>query len=213
MNKNFLVLGLVAGVVVLLSLVFAVSSFFYFKGKAIAPSCLKDGSLAETNAALEALEECLLKSSSSQEIVVATSSALSVQLNKQLAGVEIGSKMFDMTVKGSLDETTKKEIIFSGKTRITGDYWYADQGEYDGGWACFSNLDSASEAKMPKFPGSEKAKSDFCIPSSDLLQNKLISVATSGRATIDIDNFNLVYCECGAWSNAELVDVVAIEKK
>ena len=361
MNKKFLVLGLVTGVVALLSFVFAVSSFFYFKGKAIDPSCLKVGLQVELPP--EALEECLSKSSTSQEIVVTTSSiddshafdlcknvftdfaslklgdcyadavvkgftdnglnnsggsdvvfgphngevlayvrgtytcidkssvddaqaswftgsvcfvpdddsglprfegdknrqgfcfnsdnnqdaeeifcskdktgrALvwineykysyknsnsyntaikwSAKLEKPMSGVKIGAKIYGMTVKSFFNNDSEKQINFSGQARITGDYSYSDQGEFDGGWACFSNLDFASEAKMPKFPGSEKTKSDFCITNSDLLQKELISVATSGRATIDIDNFNLVYCECGAWSNAELVDVISVEKK
>jgi hypothetical protein len=357
MNRKTLIIILIAGIVTLFSLAFAAASFFYFKSKTIAPVCPNDGLQAETDAALEALEECLSEASAPQAVAVATSSVddshwfdlcqntfkdfaslqvgdcladsavdsvknqsmagliigeavfapraevmahlqgvytcykeddidgyfagkvcfvpdndsylprlegdsrhqvfcfsdkekaeqvfcssgdtgratvwvkkykytyfedseslneaveWSGQTNKQLDGVKIGSKMSGMTVLGSLDQDSRKEIIFSGQARITGDYWYEDQGEYDGGWACFGNLDAASEAKMPKFPRDEKAKSGFCLPNSDLLQKELVSVATSGRATIDIDDFNLVYCECGAWSNATLIDVVSVKKK
>jgi hypothetical protein len=359
MNKKNLFICCVAAVAVIISLTFAVGSFFYFKDRTIFPACFKNGSQTETDAALEALEECLLKTSTPQAAVIATSSAddshwfdlcqntfkdftslkvgdclanssvksvknesregliigeaiftphaevlaylqgvytcykedyvngycsgkvcfvpdddsylprlksdlrhqdfcfsdneeakqvfcadsdsdtglatvwvkkykysyfeegeslneameWSGQINKQLDGVKIGSKMSGMTVLRSLDEDTRKEIIFSGQARITGDYWYEDQGEFDGGWACFSNLDAASEAKMPKFPEYKDAKGDFCIPNSDLLQKSLVSVATSGRATIDIKDFNLITCECGAWSNATLVDVISVKKK
>jgi hypothetical protein len=137
----------------------------------------------------------------------------SAKIDKPMPGVKIGGKMSGMTVKSFFDEDSEKQINFSGQSRITGDYSYQDKGEFDGGWACFNNLDVASEAVMPKFPGDKSGKSDFCIPNSDLLQKELISVATSGRATIDIENFDLIYCQCGAWSNADLVDVIAVEKK
>lgn len=364
MNKKNLIIGSVAAIIVLFSLSFAVASFFYFKGKTVAPVCLENNYRAETAGALEALEECLSKDSSQQEQSVVTASSSddshafdlcqstfkdfgslkvgdcyldtvvksftsdgtdnpegdevvfgkrggeyfaymhgryicldrasmdevelgryigsvcfvpdydsslprfagdkykqsfcfadsenqnaeeifcgkeksgrasvwlseykynyrfsnsrntalgwSAKLDKPMPGVKIGGKISGMTVKSFFDEDTEKQINFSGQASITGDYLYQDQGEFDGGWACFNNLDAASEAVMPKFPGDNSGKSDFCIPNSDLLQKKLISVATSGRATIVIDNFNLVYCECGAWSNAELVDVIAVKKK
>jgi hypothetical protein len=137
----------------------------------------------------------------------------SAKIQEPMPGIEIGEKISGMTIKSYTNEDYEKILNFNGKARITGDYIYYDDGEYDGGWACFSNLDTSSEAKMPKFPGEETSKSNFCIPNSDLLQKELISVATSGRATIDIDDFNLVYCECGAWSNATLIDVLSVNSK
>lgn len=124
--------------------------------------------------------------------------------------MQIGRKIFGLTVTDYLLKDFKREIKFSGKIRITGDYDYMDQGEFAGGWACFDKLDLASEAKMPKF--SSGNKSNFCIANSDKLQKELVATATSGRATIDIDNFSLMYCECGAWSTADLVDVVSVKK-
>ncbi len=135
----------------------------------------------------------------------------SAELQAPMPGVEIGAKMSGMTVKSYSNESYKKEIKFSGKARVTGDYIYYDEGEYDGGWACFSDLDAFSEARIPKFPGEENEKSRFCVRSNDFVK-KLISKSSSGRATVDIDNFNLIYCQCGAWTNAELVGVVSVEE-
>lgn len=127
-----------------------------------------------------------------------------------LKGMKIGKIISGMTVTSYIFEDYKRVVAFSGKVRLSGDF-KKGMGEEDCDGAWFKNLDATSEEKMPKFSPSDK--SFFCLNDSSELQKNLLSKSDSGRATIEIDNFNLVYCECGAWSNADLIKVISVEKK
>lgn len=123
--------------------------------------------------------------------------------------IKIGDKIKGLAVKGFSAFNGDSWIGFSGQIRITGDYYYDGEVEEGCNGAWFSNLDVASKAKMPQvYPGE---KVEFCVHNSDLVKKELAAVAVSGRATIDIDSYNWVDCNCGAWSNAELVDVVSVK--
>lgn len=53
----------------------------------------------------------------------------SAEFQKPMPGIEIGAKMSGMTIKSYINEDYDKELNFTGKTRITGDYVYYNEGE------------------------------------------------------------------------------------
>lgn len=128
-----------------------------------------------------------------------------------LDDLKIGDKVLGMKVVAMKNTEYMKVLSFSGQVTVTGDF---EKTLYeDIPLVCLKNFTDASEAKLPKLYKAG-GKTAFCLEADDkLVKEKLLSFGDAGRATITIDDLSLVDCACGAYSNANLINVVSVSKK
>lgn len=142
----------------------------------------------------------------------------------RLMDIKVGDKVGDMTVASiapfdgaaGTDPTAMHvsniSIKFSGETTLTGVYEYQalNPATNSGELVCFSDLDEASQNKIPNILWSDRPNR-FCFSNQDLAKENFQPSGSSGDATIVIDDYTVNKTPQQVVDVARLVRVV--EKK
>lgn len=100
-------------------------------------------------------------------------------------------------------------IGFTGKTELSGIYTYNDdEAAFTANTVCFE-VDEDSLKKLPTF-FQEIPKNFFCFSNGAFAKKSFKKKGSTGKATIVIDNLNLVSYPREVWNSAELVKVVSM---
>lgn len=95
-------------------------------------------------------------------------------------------------------------IVFSGQATLTGTYtYYGDDEGFLFGEVCFTP-DEKSKNNLPQF--SDSNRTFFCFSNKTKAQQDFGPKGSTGKATVTVDKYNLVYLESEVWNTAELVN-------
>jgi hypothetical protein len=209
MNRKTLIIILIAGIVTLFSLAFAAASFFYFKSKTIAPVCPNDGLQAETDAALEALEECLSEASAPQAVAVATSSVddshwfdLCQNTFKDFASLQVGDCLADSAVDSVKNQSMAGLIIVRRFLLLVPRLWPISKVSIPATrkmilMVILPARSVLCQIMIPIFQGWRAIRGIkfFCFSDKEKAEQVFCSSGDTGRATVWVKKYKYTYFE------------------
>jgi len=139
-------------------------------------------------------------------------STIKFDVEKAKVGDTIGKMTITKLGGYKADKATNNSafVNFTGQVTITGEVDYSHGGEL-GELVCMKNLDSESQAKMPKLTSQYYVSVSFCFDDLDNAKKLLVKNLNSenqGQATVVIDDYAIDGFPIEGYNTAKLISAV-----